>query len=276
MPVQSVPTGKSQTPDGLWLRCEGCSEILYRKTLESNYFVCTRCGHHFRITPEQYISILLDDGKLEELDADLAPADPLGFPEYEEKIRQAQKKTGRKDAFIYGRAAIYGIRVVFGVMDFGFMGGSMGSVVGEKIARAARLARTERLPLIIIATSGGARMQESMFSLMQMAKTAAEIGLLRREGVPYISIPVDPCTGGVSASFAMLGDLNISEPGALIGFAGRRTIEGTIGEKLPPGFQTAEFCLKHGTLDMVVQRRDLKETLAKVLSLLWQPQESTR
>lgn len=269
MPVQPVPTGKSQTPDGLWLRCEGCSEILYRKTLESNYFVCTRCGHHFRITPEQYISILLDNGKLEELDADLAPADPLQFPEYRQKMEQAQKKTGRKDGFLYGRAAISSIRVVFGIMDFGFMGGSMGSVVGEKIARAVRLARSERLPLIIIATSGGARMQESMFSLMQMAKTSAELGLLRRARIPYIAIPVDPCTGGVSASFAMLGDLNISEPGALIGFAGRRTIEGTIGEKLPPGFQTAEFCLKHGTLDMVVQRRDLKETLAKVLSLLW-------
>jgi len=270
MPGPERATSKSQTPDGLWLRCDGCSEILYRKTLESNFFVCTRCGHHFRITPEQYAAVVLDDAKLEELDAGLAPRNPLEFPEYSAKLKQSQEKTGRKDAFIYGRARISGIPVVFGVMDFGFMGGSMGSVVGEKVARAIRLARTERLPLIIISTSGGARMQESMFSLMQMAKTSAELALLREAKVPFISVPVDPCTGGVSASFVMLGDVNISEPGALIGFAGRRVIEGTIGEKLPAGFQQAEFLLKHGFLDMVVQRRDLKDTIAKVLGLLWQ------
>jgi len=161
-------------------------------------------------------------------------------------------------------------------MDFGFMGGSMGSVVGEKIARAIRLARAERRPLLIIATSGGARMQESPFSLMQMAKTSAELGLLRKDRVPYIALPVDPCTGGITASFAMLGDVIISEPGALIGFAGRRTIEGTIGEKLPEGFQTAEFCLKHGTLDAVVPRRDLRETLIRILSILWRQTPENR
>jgi len=268
MPAPERATNKSQTPDGLWLRCDGCSEILYRKTLESNFFVCTRCGHHFRITPDQYIAIILDEAKLEEVDAELAPKDPLKFPEYAAKLKQAQEKTNKKDAFSYGRAAISGTGVVFGIMNFGFMGGSMGSVVGEKIARAIRLARTERLPLVIIATSGGARMQESMFSLMQMAKTSAELGLLRQAGVPFISVPVDPCTGGVSASFVMLGDVILSEPGALLGFAGRRTIEGTIGEKLPEGFQTAEFALKHGQLDMVVQRRDLKEALAQLLSFL--------
>lgn len=269
MPGPARPLGKSQTPDGLWQRCDGCGEILYRKTLESNYFVCTRCNHHFRIAPDQYVAIVLDDARLEEFDADMAPADPLKFPEYEVKFRQAQEKTGRKDAFRYGKGSIAGQPVVLGVMDFGFMGGSMGSVVGEKIARAIRLARAERLPLIIVATSGGARMQESMFSLMQMAKTSAELGLLRRAGIPYIAIPVDPCTGGVSASFVMLGDIILSEPGGLIGFAGRRVIEGTIGEKLPAGFQTAEFLLKHGFLDMVVQRRDLKDTLARILAILW-------
>jgi acetyl-CoA carboxylase carboxyl transferase subunit beta len=253
----------------MWFRCNGCGEILYRKTLESNFFICTRCGYHFRINPDKYIQILLDDGRLEELDADLAAADPLKFPDYPKKLKEAQEKTGRTEGLVYGRGAIGGCPVVLAVMDFGFIGGSMGSVVGEKIARAIRLARTERRPLLIIATSGGARMHEGAFSLMQMAKTSAELGLLRKERVPYIAIPVDPCTGGVTASFAMLGDVIISEPGALIGFAGRRTIEGTIGEKLPEGFQTAEFCLKHGTLDAVVPRRDLRETLIRILSILW-------
>jgi len=252
----------------MWFRCTGCGEILYRKTLESSFFICTRCGYHFRITPEQYIRILLDNGGLDGLDTDLAPANPLGFPDYDKKLKEAQEKQGRKDAFIYGRGAIAGCPVVFGVMDFNFIGGSMGSVVGEKIARAIRLARAERRPLILVSTSGGARMQEGLFSLLQMAKTSAELGLLRRARVPYISIPVDPCTGGVSASFAMLGDVIISEPGALIGFAGRRVIEGTIGEKLPEGFQTAEFLLRHGLLDMVVPRRDLRDTLARLLSIL--------
>jgi len=253
----------------MWFRCNGCGEILYRKTLESNFFICTRCGYHFRINPNKYIQILLDDGRLEELDAGLAPADPLEFPDYPKKLKEAQEKTGRTEGLVYGRGAISGCPVVLAVMDFGFIGGSMGSVVGEKIARAIRLARTERRPLLIIATSGGARMHEGAFSLMQMAKTSAELGLLRRDRVPYIAIPVDPCTGGVTASFAMLGDVIISEPGALIGFAGRRTIEGTIGEKLPEGFQTAEFSLKHGALDAVVPRRDLRETLIRILSILW-------
>jgi acetyl-CoA carboxylase carboxyl transferase subunit beta len=253
----------------MWFRCNSCGEILYRKTLESNFFICARCGYHFRINPGKYIQILLDDGRLEELDADLSPTDPLGFPEYDKQLKKAQEKTGRKEGLVYGRGALGGIPVVLAVMDFGFMGGSMGSVVGEKVARAIRLARAERRPLLVIATSGGARMQESPFSLMQMAKTSAELGLLRKDRVPYIALPVDPCTGGITASFAMLGDVIISEPGALVGFAGRRTIEGTIGEKLPEGFQTAEFCLKHGTLDAVVPRRDLRETLIRILSILW-------
>ncbi|MEO0079940.1 MAG: acetyl-CoA carboxylase, carboxyltransferase subunit beta [candidate division WOR-3 bacterium] len=260
---------RNATPDGLWFRCNGCGEILYRKTLESNFFVCTRCGYHFRINPEQYIRILLDDGRLEELDPGLSSVDPLGFPDYPAKLKEAQEKTRRTEAVIYGRAKIAGCPVVFAVMDFNFMGGSMGSVVGEKVARAIRLARTERTPLVIVATSGGARMQESLFSLMQMAKTAAELGLLRQARIPFISIPVDPCTGGVMASFASLGDVILTEPGALLGFAGARVIEEGIGEKLPEGFQRAEFLLKHGLIDAVVPRRNLRETIIKILAVLW-------
>lgn len=257
--------------EGLWSRCEGCGEILYRKTLESNFSVCNRCGFHFRIKPSKYIEILLDDGKLEEIDDGLAPADPLAFPDYARKLKEAKARTGHSEAFIYGRGTLAGFPIVFGVMDFDFIGGSMGSVVGERVARAIRIARFERRPLVVVAMSGGARMQEGTLSLMQMAKTAAELGLLRQAGIPYIAVPVDPCTGGVSASFAMLGDVNISEPGALIGFAGRRVIEETIGEKLPPGFQTSEFLLKHGMLDVVVPRRDLKETIGRILAVLWRP-----
>jgi acetyl-CoA carboxylase carboxyl transferase subunit beta len=269
VPSPARPVGQSQTPDGLWFRCTSCGEILYRKTLESNLFVCTRCGYHFRIKPEKYIEILLDPGSFDELDASLAPADPLGFPDYAKKLKEAREKLGRADGLIYGRGLVAGTPVVLAVMDFSFIGGSMGSVVGEKVARALRLARTERRPAIVIAASGGARMHEGMFSLMQMAKTSAEVGLLREAHVPYIAIPVDPCTGGVTASFALLGDVIISEPGALIGFAGRRTIEGTIGEKLPEGFQTAEFQLKHGIIDLVVPRRDLRDTIIRILGVIW-------
>ncbi|MFO7637705.1 MAG: acetyl-CoA carboxylase, carboxyltransferase subunit beta [bacterium] len=269
MQPQSGPITGAQTPDGQWLRCDGCGEILYRKTLESNWFICPRCGHHFRITPDRYIEILLDDGRLEELDADLAAADPLKFPQYRDKLREAREKTGRIDGFGYGRAEISAIPVVFGIQDFRFIGGSMGSVVGEKVARAVRLAREERRPLVIVSSSGGARMYEGIFSLMQMAKTSAELGLLRQAGVPFISVPVDPCTAGVMASYASLGDVIISEPGALLGFAGARVIESTIGGKLPEGFQRAEFLLKHGLIDKVVTRRDLKDTITALLAVLW-------
>jgi len=268
VPESTGPITKAQTPDGQWLRCDGCGEILYRKTLESNHFICTRCGHHFRIPPEQYINILLDDGRLEEIDVDLATGDPLRFPQYREKLKKAQASTGRTDGFSYGRAAISSIPVVFGVMDFRFIGGSMNAVVGEKVARAARLAREEKLPLVLISTSGGARMHEGIFSLMQMAKTSAELGLLRKAGLPFVSIPVDPCTAGVMASFASLGDVILSEPGALLGFTGARVIKDTIGEELPDGFQRSEFLLKHGLIDKVVPRRDLKETVAGLLALL--------
>ncbi|MGQ9677909.1 MAG: acetyl-CoA carboxylase, carboxyltransferase subunit beta [bacterium] len=255
--------------DTLWFRCNGCGEIIYRKTLESNYYICNRCGHHFRISPEEYIKILLDDGTWEELDRGLIAVDPLKFPKYQEKLKEARTKTGYNDAFIYGRASLSNIPIVFGAMNFNFIGGSMGSVVGEKVARAVRVAHKEKRPLVIIATSGGARMQEGIFSLMQMAKTSAELALLRRTRVPFISIPLDPCTGGVMASFASLGDVIISEPGALLGFAGQRVIEDTIGQKLPEGFQRSEFMLKHGLIDIVCTRRNLKETIWRILSVLW-------
>jgi acetyl-CoA carboxylase carboxyl transferase subunit beta len=263
------PERKLDFPDGLWLRCESCNEILYRKTLEQNLFVCPRCNFHFRIGCRKYVEILLDEGRLDELDADLAPQNPLGFPEYLEKTRQTQAKTGLKEAFIYGRGKIGGVAVAFGAMDFSFVGGSMGSVVGEKVARAIRLGREESRPVVIVATSGGARMQEGILSLMQMAKTSAELALLGQARIPYVAILINPCTAGVMASFASLGDVIVAEPGALLGFAGPRVIETTIGEKLPEGFQRSEFMLKHGLLDVVVSRRDLKETMAKVLTLLW-------
>ncbi|MFO7675759.1 MAG: acetyl-CoA carboxylase, carboxyltransferase subunit beta [bacterium] len=269
MSPQAGPAGRGRTPDGQWLRCDGCGEILYRKTLEANYYVCPRCGHHFRVTPDRYIAVLLDEGSFEELDAGLASDDPLRFPHYREKLKEAREKTGQADGFAYGRAAIASIPVVFGIQDFRFIGGSMGSVVGEKVARAIRLARGERRPLVIVASSGGARMYEGIYSLMQMAKTSAELGLLRQARVPFISVPVDPCTAGVMASYASLGDIIISEPGALLGFAGARVIENTIGGKLPEGFQRAEFMLKHGLIDKVVARRDLKDTVAALLAVLW-------
>jgi acetyl-CoA carboxylase carboxyl transferase subunit beta len=272
MPPEVQQPARGQTPDGQWLRCDGCGEILYRKTLETNYFICPRCGHHFRIPPDRYIEIVLDDGRLEELDADLAASDPLKFPRYREKIRQARARTNKVDGFSYGRAAVSGTAVIFGIMDFRFIGGSMGSVVGEKVARAIRLGREERKPVIVVSTSGGARMYEGIFSLMQMAQTSAELGLLKQAGVPFISIPVDPCTAGVMASYASLGDVIISEPGALLGFAGARVIENTIGEKLPEGFQRAEFLLEHGMIDKVVPRRDLKETLTHILAVIWPEQ----
>jgi acetyl-CoA carboxylase carboxyl transferase subunit beta len=263
------PEKKLEIPDGLWLRCDSCNEILYRKTLEQNLYVCPRCNHHFRIGSRKYIEILLDEGKLEELDASLVPLNPLDFPDYAEKVKQTQTKTGLKEGLLCGRGTIGGTPVSIGVMDFKFFGGSMGSVVGEKVARTIRLGREERMPVVIVATSGGARMQEGIVSLMQMAKTSAELALLQKAGVPYLTILIDPCTAGVMASYASLGDVIIAEPGALLGFAGARVIETTIGEKLPEGFQRSEFMLKHGMVDIVVSRRDMKETVARVLGLLW-------
>ncbi len=262
-----------EVPNGLWLRCEGCNEILYRKSLEKNLYICSKCGFHFRISTKTYIEILLDPNTFEEFDANLLPADPLNFPKYPEKLAEAQKKTGMKEGFVYGRGLLNNQPLILGLMDFNFIGGSMGSVVGEKVARAIRKARAERIPLVIIATSGGARMQEGVLSLMQLAKTSAELALLSEARIPFISIVTNPTMAGVMASYASLGDIIIAEPKALLGFAGARVIEGTIGEKLPEGFQTAEFLLKHGFIDIVVSRKDLRSTLAKILDILKPKQE---
>ncbi len=260
---------KLEIPDGLWQRCDSCHEILYRKTLEKNFFICPRCNYHFRISSRQYIELLLDQGKIEEFDSDMIPTNPLGFPNYEIRIKETQAKTSLNEGFIYGKGKIIEKEVVLGVMDFNFIGGSMGSVVGEKVAQSIRLARKEKIPVIIISTSGGARMQEGIFSLMQMAKTSAELALLSQAKIPYISIVTNPTFAGVMASYASLGDIIIAEPGAILGFTGPRVIAQTIGEKLPEGFQSSDFLLKHGFVDMVVSRKDLKETISKILNIIW-------
>uniref|UniRef100_A0A7C4XLF7 Acetyl-coenzyme A carboxylase carboxyl transferase subunit beta n=1 Tax=candidate division WOR-3 bacterium TaxID=2052148 RepID=A0A7C4XLF7_UNCW3 len=266
--VQAKPEEKLVLPEGLWIKCENCGEILYRLELEKNLYICPKCHFHFQISSRAYISLLLDDGKLNELDSQIEPTDPLDFPEYKKKLKSAQQKTQLKEGIIYGDAKIGGIPVVFAAMDFAFMGGSMGSVVGEKVARAIRRARENRNPLIILSTSGGARMQEGIFSLMQMVKTSAELALLAKEKIPYISILTHPTMAGVMASYASLGDIIIAEPGALLGFTGPRVIEQTIGEKLPPGFQRSEFMLEHGMVDLLVNRKDLRNTLLRILRII--------
>ena len=259
---------KLTMPKDLWVKCETCGEILYRKELEKNLWICHKCNFHFRIRAHDYIGLLLDEAKLDEFDRNIKPLDPLEFPEYRKKLKIAQEKTNMSEGVIYGTAKISDIPIVFAVMDFAFMGGSMGSVIGEKIARAIRLAREKGLPLIIVSASGGARMQEGIFSLMQMAKTSAELALLSRKGQLFISLLTHPTTAGVMASYASLGDIIIAEPGALLGFTGPRVIEQTIGEKLPPGFQRSEFLLDHGLVDIVVSRKDLRNTFVKILNII--------
>ncbi len=266
--VQAKPDEKLVLPEGIWVKCESCGEILYRSELEKNLWICPKCNFHFRISSHDYIALLLDDSKLEELDPDIEPSDPLDFPEYKKKLKSAQQNSKLKEGLLYGNARIGGIEVVFATMDFAFMGGSMGSVVGEKIARAIRRAREDKKPLIILSTSGGARMQEGIFSLMQLSKTSAELALLAKAHVPYISILTHPTMAGVMASYASLGDIIIAEPGALIGFTGPRVIEQTIGEKLPPGFQRSEFMLEHGMVDLIVSRKDLRNTLIRILKII--------
>lgn len=266
--VQAKPEDKLILPEGVWIKCESCGEILYRNELEKNLWICHKCNFHFQITCHDYIALLLDDGVLDELDQYLEAGDPLEFPEYRKKYRLAEQKTQLKEGVIYGLAEIGGTRVVFAVMDFRFMGGSMGSVIGEKMARAIRTAREKEIPLIIVSASGGARMQEGIFSLMQMAKTSVELALLAKKGILYISVLTHPTTAGVMASYASLGDIIIAEPGALLGFTGPRVIEQTIGEKLPPGFQRSEFMLEHGMIDMLVSRKDLRNTLIRILKIV--------
>ena len=255
--------------DHPWVKCPGCQDILFRKEIERRLNVCPKCGHHLRLTADQRVVLLADRGSFEEIDADLSAADPLGFRDslpYPDRVLEAKTRTGRNEALVSGLCTIEGRRAALGVFDFAFLGGSMGSVVGEKLTRLAERALAERIPLVVVCASGGARMQEGILSLMQMAKVSAALERLRESCVPYVSVLTDPTTGGVAASLAMLGDLNVAEPGALIGFAGPRVIEQTIGQTLPEGFQTSEFLLAHGMVDLVVERRALKATIAKAIS----------
>jgi acetyl-CoA carboxylase carboxyl transferase subunit beta len=264
----SEPAAKP--PRDLWLRCPGCAEILYRPKLAEHLEVCFHCGHHFRMGAMERVEMLSDPGSFQRFDAELESVDALGFVDskpYPRRLAASRSKIGDNDAFIGGSCTLDGRPIELGVFNFRFMGGSMGSVVGESITRLYERARERRCPAIVVSASGGARMQEGILSLMQMAKTCAALSRLREEaGMPYISILTDPTTGGVAASFAMLGDLIIAEPQALIGFAGPRVIEQTIGQSLPEGFQTSEYLLEHGMLDMIVQRGDLRDTVSRALS----------
>ncbi len=260
-----------KVPQGLWVKCNHCNEIIYKKEVERNLDVCPKCNYHFRISSRRRIETVLDEGSFVEYDSALEPQDALDFKDlkrYKDRLREAHKKHASKDAFVSGQGLIDGRKVMIGAFEFSFMGGSMGSVVGEKITRLVEHASAERTPLVIFTSSGGARMQEGILSLMQMAKTAAAIARLNEKGIPYISVLTDPTTGGVTASFAMLGDVIVAEPRALIGFAGPRVIRETIRQKLPEGFQRAEYLLEHGMIDMIVERKMMKSTLSLLLSLL--------
>lgn len=257
-------------PDGTWVKCSECNEPIYRKQLEENLYTCPKCNKHFRIGSDEYFAILLDDGLEREIAPDLRPGDPLLFVDtkpYPARVAEAIRKTSLKEAVRVGTGHLEAIPVTLGVMDFAFVGGSMGSVVGEKFARGIDVSIATRSPFLFISSSGGARMQEAAISLMQMAKTSAKLAELAEAKLPYISILTDPTTGGVTASFAMLGDFNIAEPKALIGFAGPRVVEQTIRKKLPPGFQRSEFVQEHGFVDLVVDRKELKATLANLLRM---------
>jgi len=263
-----------KTPEGMWIKCGACLEIIYKPEVERNLNVCPKCNYHFRIPALERIRTVVDEGTFQEFGDDLESVDMLVFTDtkkYTDRLKEAKKKTGRKEAVITGIAKINGIGVVLGVLDFEFLGGSMGCVVGEKVAIACEQALELRCPLIIFSASGGARMQEGTLSLMQMAKTSAALARLSEAKLPYISVMTDPTTGGVAASFSMLGDIIISEPGALIGFAGPRVIEQTIKQKLPEGFQRAEFLLEHGMVDMIVERTKLKPSLTQILRFLEPP-----
>ena len=254
-------------PIGKWLKCEKCKEILYRETVRENLNICPNCGHYFRMHIDKRIELLIDDGTYEKFDLDIETTNPLGLEDYTKKLKALREKTGLKEAVASGTGKINGEKVVICIMDSGFLMGSMGVVVGEKITYAIEQAVEQKLPLIILSVSGGARMQEGIISLMQMAKTTTALTKLDEAGLLYISVLTDPTYGGVTASFASLGDIILAEPNAMIGFAGQRVIEQTIGEKLPEGFQTAEFLLEHGFIDKIVERKDLKNTIYKLIQL---------
>ncbi len=267
----------SNVPAGLWVKCVGCGEIIYRQEVVRREWVCPKCGYHFSISARQRLEALLDPGSFEEFDAALASVDPLHFRDkktYRDRLVQYQEKTGMGDALVSAAGTLEGEALIACAMEYGFMGGSMGSVVGEKITRATERCLKERTPLVVISTSGGARMQEGALSLMQMAKISAGLARLHEAAIPFFSILADPTTGGVTASYAMLGDVNIAEPQALIGFAGPRVIEQTIRQTLPEGFQRSEYLLEHGMIDLIVERRDIRDVLARLLRLLWRSQRA--
>jgi acetyl-CoA carboxylase carboxyl transferase subunit beta len=258
-------------PEGLWMKCPACDAVLYRAELERNIHVCPKCGHHMRVGARERLLKFLDPGSASEIAASIEPDDPLKFRDskrYRDRLLQAQKATGEKDALVVMAGTLKGLEIVAAAFEFRFMGGSMGAVVGERFVRAVEHCLEHRMPLVCFSSSGGARMQEALYSLLQMSKTSAALARLARAGLPFISVLTDPTTGGVSASLAMLGDVNIGEPRALIGFAGPRVIQQTVRETLPEGFQRSEFLLEHGALDMIVDRRDLRDRIAALLRML--------
>jgi len=269
--IRTVGGSKRNVPEGLWIKCDKCSAVLYRSELDRNFDVCPKCSHHIRIGARRRLELFLDADSQQEIAAGLEPVDMLKFKDskkYRDRLNTAQKATGEKDALVVMRGTVAGVPLVAAAFDFSFMGGSMGSVVGERFVRGINACLEEKIPLICFSASGGARMQEALFSLMQMAKTSAALTRLSAAGQPYISVLTDPTMGGVSASFAMLGDINIAEPRALIGFAGPRVIEQTVRETLPEGFQRSEFLLDHGAIDMIVDRREMREKVASLLAML--------
>lgn len=270
-----VPQEKRNIPEGLWTKCESCGEIIYTKKMETLLWVCPKCNFHFRISSRKYVDILLDGGRLEEFDNMLSSVDPLGFKDskrYPDRLKAAQDKADSVEGVISGLGEVDGLPISFAIMDFSFIGGSMGSVVGEKIARAIDRAVEKEIPLVVVSCSGGARMQEGILSLMQMAKTSGLLAVLAAKRIPYVSILTNPTTAGVMASYASLGDVIIAEPKALLGFAGPRVIQQTIGQDLPEGFQSSEFFLDKGFLDKIVDRKDLRDTLVRLLRYMWRPQ----
>jgi len=269
--IRTDSSTKRGVPEGLWTKCASCNAVLYRAELERNLDVCPKCNHHMRVFGRKRLEMFLDDAPTEEIGASLSPLDKLKFKDtkkYKDRLLQAQKNTKEKDALVVLKGKVKGVPVVVAAFDFRFMGGSMGSVVGERFLRGATAALEDKVPFICFSASGGARMQEALYSLMQMAKTSAVLAKLAKNRIPYISVLTDPTMGGVSASFAMLGDVHIAEPKALIGFAGPRVIEQTVREKLPEGFQRSEFLLEHGAIDMVIDRRDLRDRIASLILML--------
>jgi acetyl-CoA carboxylase carboxyl transferase subunit beta len=267
--IRKVEKKETKIPEGMWVKCENCSAIILKKELEENLEVCPKCNFHNRISAKKRIEILIDEGTFVSMFDEIVSKNFLNFPQYDEKIEKAQKNTGLNEAVIVGKGKINGIDIAIGVTDFNFVGGSLGSAMGEKILRIIEVSLSEKIPLILVSASGGgARMHEGIVSLMQMAKISAGLAKIYNERIPYISVLTDPTGGGVTASFAMLGDINIAEPGAFIMFAGPRVIEQTIKQKLPEGFQRAEFLVEHGMIDMIVHRKEMKNTIHKILTIL--------